>query len=286
VLVDCGYYEPGGFDALKTALAGAGFSISDVALVVCTHAHPDHYGLAQPVVEAAGCELWMHANHPHVTALAADPQKQTQHRLEIARSSGLTPELCDAYTRRDSTGIAEPILPDRHLDSKSEIHTDLGSWHVIETPGHAPSHVVFYQPERRLLLSGDHLLGRVSLYYEYGYTPDPIGEYLTSLAAVDRLGARLCLSGHGRPFLDVKEHIVASRKLATQRLHALEQTLSQKPKTPFELVVELAGQADLSTQLLGWYLSEVLCGLLRLETENRALRIPTTPQRWHAPSDP
>jgi glyoxylase-like metal-dependent hydrolase (beta-lactamase superfamily II) len=285
VLVDCGYYEPGSFDALTAALAGAGFSISDVALVVCTHAHPDHYGLAQPVVEAAGCDLWMHSNHAHVTEVAADPQRQTQHRLDIAHRSGLSAELTDVYIERGATGIAQPILPDRHLDPTVEIQTELGGWRVIETPGHAPSHVVFYQPQRRLLLSGDHLLGRISLYYEYGYTPDPIGEYLASLAAVDRLGARLCLSGHGRPFLDVTEHIVASRRLVAQRLHALEAILSQQPKTPFELVVELAGEAELPAQLLGWYLSEVLCGLLHLQTQNRARELGTNPQRWMAPSD-
>ena len=48
---------------------------------------------------------------------------------------------------------------------------------VAFAPGHAPSHVVLHQPDRGLLLSGDHLLGRVSLYYDYGYTPDPAGEF-------------------------------------------------------------------------------------------------------------
>ena len=59
-----------------------------------------------------------------------------------------------------------------------EVDTDLGVWNVYETPGHAPSHVVLHQPERGLLLSGDHLLGRVSLFYDYGWSPDPAGEFL------------------------------------------------------------------------------------------------------------
>ena len=71
-----------------------------------------------------------------------------------------------------------------------EVETDLGAWRVYETPGHAPSHVVLHQPERGLLLSGDHLLGRVSLYYDYGYTPDPAGEFLHSLDKAEKLEAR------------------------------------------------------------------------------------------------
>src|SRR5207253_3102189 len=78
------------------------------------------------------------------------------------------------------------------------IRTDIGEWTVHETPGHAPSHVCFFEPERRLLIAGYHLLGRISLYFDYGYTPDPVGEFLNSLTVVERLGARLCLPGHGQ----------------------------------------------------------------------------------------
>ena len=64
-----------------------------------------------------------------------------------------------------------------------------------------------------MLISGDHLLGRVSLYFDYGYTPDPPGEFLHSLDVVDALDARLCLAGHGRTFTDVQAHIDANREL-------------------------------------------------------------------------
>ena len=93
------------------------------------------------------------------------------------------------------------------------VSTDLGEWQVIETPGHAPSHVCLHQPERRLLISGDHLLGRVSLFFDEGHTPDPVGEFLESLDRVDALDARLALAGHGRPFTDVAGHVSANRSL-------------------------------------------------------------------------
>ena len=105
--------------------------------------------------------------------------------------------------RSRDTGISGVIEPDRALLPGLEINTDLGAWSVHETPGHAPSHVCLFQPERRLLISGDHLLGRISLYFDYGFTPDPVGEFLHSLHVVERLDARLCLAGHGRTFTDV-----------------------------------------------------------------------------------
>ena len=75
-----------------------------------------------------------------------------------------------------------------------------------------------FQPERRLLISGDHLLGRISLYFDYGYSPDPVGEFLHSLDVVERLGARLCLPGHGRTFTDVHAHIEGNREARAERL--------------------------------------------------------------------
>src|SRR4029079_8221641 len=96
-------------------------------------------------------------------------------------------------------GIAEIVMPDRELLPGVEVDTDLGTWQVYETPGHAPSHLLLHHPDRGLLLSGDHLLGRVSLYYDLGYTPDPAGEFLNSLDVVDELDVKLVLAGHGRP---------------------------------------------------------------------------------------
>jgi glyoxylase-like metal-dependent hydrolase (beta-lactamase superfamily II) len=75
------------------------------------------------------------------------------------------PEPLAAYkeARRGSGfGIAEIVPPGRALLPGVEIPTDLRTGAVHETPGHAPSHVVLHQPERGLLLSGDHLLGRAT----------------------------------------------------------------------------------------------------------------------------
>ena len=122
--------------------------------------------------------------------------------------------------REAPSGIARVIEPDRELVAGVSLDTDLGVWRVYETPGHAPSHVCLFQAERRLLISGDHVLGRISLYFDYGWTPDPIGEFLRSLDVVDELDARLALSGHGRPFLDVHGHVEGNRRLVRERLAA------------------------------------------------------------------
>src|SRR5262249_21652716 len=156
-------------------------------LLCCTHAHSDHYGQAADVIDRAGCELWMHPNHAHGTGTADDPERALERRIEVARQSGVPDAPLRAWAearRGQPVGFGRAALPDRPLVEGVEVDTDLGAWRVIETPGHAPSHICLHQPERRLLLSGDHLLGRVSLFYDYGYTPDPCGEFLHSLDKV------------------------------------------------------------------------------------------------------
>ena len=270
VLVDTGLAEPGALGQLELALSLAGLSLDHVRLLVCTHAHSDHYGLAGPILERAGCELWMHPNHFHLTRAASDPDRMLERRLEVARQSGVPADVLRRYeeSRRGSgIGVAEVVLPDRDLVQGVEFQTDHGTWQVHETPGHAPSHVVLHQPDRGLLISGDHLLGRVSLYYDYGWTPDPAGEFLNSLDVVEALGAELCLAGHGRPFRDVALKVEAFRSEVRERIERVRAGLADGPRSAYELVPALVGEVELTPMVVNWGLSEALCYLRHLEVE-------------------
>jgi glyoxylase-like metal-dependent hydrolase (beta-lactamase superfamily II) len=286
VLVDTGMHEPGSLADLERALAMCNLRIENIRLVVCTHAHSDHCGQAATIVARAGCELWMHPNHEHMTRSLEDPDAAFARRLEVARQSGVPEEPLRRYAeaRRDRPyGVDGPIEPDRPLLEGITFDTDLGTWSVYETPGHAPSHVCLFQPERRLLISGDHLLGRVSLFYDYGWTPDPAGEFLHSLDVVERLDARLCLPGHGRTFTDVQAHIDANRALVAERLEKLQVALADGPLTAFELVPRVYG-AELTPMTANWWLTETLSYLVHLERTGRVRRIADEPEQWEVPA--
>jgi len=275
VLVDTGTYEPGSMSHLERALDQVRLRVADVRLVVITHAHADHCGQAHPIADRAGCEVWVHPNHQHFSAYADDPDAANARRVEIARQSGV-PRDPPRSGRPLASG---PLRPDRDLLPGLDVETDLGTWSVHETPGHAPSHVVLFQPERRLLISGDHLLGRVSLYFDYGYTPDPVGEFLSSLDTTEALGARLALSGHGRPFADVAEHAEANRRLVRRRLDAVLAALQDGPATAYDLAPRVYGE-EFTPDVAGWLLSLLLCFLTHLEALGQVQRLPGEPERW------
>jgi glyoxylase-like metal-dependent hydrolase (beta-lactamase superfamily II) len=267
VLVDTGMHQPGSLAQLERALDQVNLRLEHVRLLVCTHAHSDHWGQAAPIRDRAGCEFWMHPNHAHAAQAADDPEAALARRLEVGRQSGVSAEALQRYVERVRempSGVAQLMEPDRELVGDVVIETDLGPWTVYEAPGHAPSHVCLFQPERRLLISGDHVLGRISLYYDYGWSPDPVGEFLASLDIVDELDARLALSGHGRPFVDVHGHIEGNRQLVRERLDAVLAALDSQPMTAVEMSPLVYGE-PLTEYNANWLLSQTLCYLRHLE---------------------
>src|SRR4029079_17673670 len=99
-----------------------------------------------------------------------------------------------------------------------------------ETPGHAPSHVVLYQPERRLLFSADIVSPVFTTYGDWGYSEDPIGVYCAAhaigddraaLERVAELDVALALPGHGRPTEHLSDLLDLYRTGFEQRLAAV-----------------------------------------------------------------
>ena len=286
VMFDTGMGGKGRLRQLDLALTQAGFGVEDVRLVVCTHSHTDHYGLAGSIVEAAGCELWMHPRWEHVRPLAEDSKAALEARIEVARQSGVPPKSLERYREAreedDETGIDILKEPDRELVPGVEVETDLGTWQVYETPGHAPSHVVLHQPERKLLISGDHLLGRTVLFFDHGHSPDPVGEFLSSLEVAEGLDVELVLPGHGRTFRDPEAKIAESRRQVAELLQKVPAALAGgEEKTAFEIVAEIIGPDMVNTPASAWVLQIVLSCLDHLAIAGEVETVEgTDPQRW------
>ena len=179
VLVDTGMHEPGSMAHLERALEQVGLRVEHVRLVV-VHARARRPlrpgGDDRRSAPAARCGC----TPPRAPARAPrGPRAALARRLEVApperRARGAAAALGRAAraSRRPARRLRS--WPTASSSPASRSRPTSATWQVIETPGHAPSHVCLHQPDRRLLISGDHLLGRVSLYFDLGYTPDPVG---------------------------------------------------------------------------------------------------------------
>ena len=280
VLVDTGMHDRGSMANLELGLGKTGHTVDDIRLIVITHAHIDHCGQAPPLAERAGCEVWIHpAFRVHATS-------DLDRTIEVALQSGVPEEPLRRWAERRrgrGTGQGGTLSSDRDLVPGVTLETDAGTWDVIETPGHAPSHVCLHQPEQRLLISGDHLLGRVSQYFDVGYTPDPIGDFLDSLDRVDALDARLALAGHARPFTDVRGHIEANRELVARNLAAVARALVDGEKTAYAVARDVFGD-QFTEEMASWQMTMTTAWLQRLEALGEVGRSPSEggdpAERW------
>jgi len=288
VLFDAGMPGEDAIADLERALSMCGLRLEQTRLIVCTHAHLDHCGGAAEISRETGAPVWLHPNHQHLIRMLSSPEAVYERRIEVARQSGVPEETLTKYmppssdSEEDRERIASLAVVEQSKDLVSgvRIASDLGEWVTHETPGHSPSHVCLFQPERRVLISGDHLLGRISLYFDYGSSPDPVGEFLSSLDVVERLGARLCLPGHGRTFTDVHAHIRGNRDLVAERLSKIRAALSDGPLTAYEVIPRVYEPG--SSRNTHWLLSKVLSYLTHLEGTGAVRRIPGDPERWSA----
>jgi glyoxylase-like metal-dependent hydrolase (beta-lactamase superfamily II) len=267
VLVDCGIAtdaeDPVG--ALAAALRVAGSSLDNLARLVVTHAHIDHFGLAGEVMRLSGGELWMHEATSLDLAKYAEPDEAVDRRTLMLADHGLYgPELTET-----SEGLWDwmPVMPSiaqpsRRLTGGERFTAGGRTWEVVHTPGHSPGHVCLWSAADRLLCSGDHLLQVVSppVTFERGFDPDPMGRYLDSLDRVRVLGPELVLPGHGPPFRDGARRAEAIERNKRRRLAQIRDMIESAPRTVTELTAEMF-QISLTGPQRHFAMAEVLAYL-------------------------
>ena len=92
--------------------------------------------------------------------------------------------------------------------------------------------------------------------------------------------ARLCVSGHGRPFIDVRAHVEANRATVAERIDVVRSAIAEERHTPFEIVPALVGTTELTPMLANRGLSEALSYLLYLERRGEVEKVETDPERY------
>lgn len=240
-LVDCGTSLPPGWAALERALALAGVAPESISLLLLTHAHADHAGLAREASSRLGCRV-AQLDAPWTLT---DPLRAHHRPLEARRrealAAGVPGELVDVWTTAqladDSRHV--PADPDVLLHDGDTIPSRLGDWSVHPAPGHSPSQLMLFQPERRWLLSADAVLPTRRPYFENGTTPDPYLDYVGALERAAALDPVLLLPGHGPPLEDAAGWIRAAHDAGTALRAEFLALLAEGSATPYELSLRL-----------------------------------------------
>jgi len=184
-LVDPGWDSDEGWEVLKAGLAVAGFTPSDITGIVVTHFHPDHLGMAARLRAASGAWVALGENEPLPTHWRADPERfVAEDRAQFA-AWGVPEEFLaevsfQADTWAQMTNIA---APQRRLADGELLPIAGLKVRVLATPGHTPGHICLVDEANGLMLTGDHVLPRITPHVslEAQNHADPLGDYFNSL---------------------------------------------------------------------------------------------------------
>jgi glyoxylase-like metal-dependent hydrolase (beta-lactamase superfamily II) len=242
VLVDCGSSLEGGWEGLVGALEAAGVHPSGIGVLLCTHGHADHYGLAAEVVARTGCRLLMGPGpHPTIDVLR-DPTVPWEERRALHRRAGTPPdelELLGGGVDNDD-GRHPRIAPDVVLCTGDVVDARAGRWEVLPAPGHCADQVMLWDADRHWLIGADLAFPGVRPFVEYGTSADPHADYLASLDRALALEPELLLAGHGRPVSAVAETLTQARAAIAGGARRLLAALRDgPPRSAYELSLVL-----------------------------------------------
>ncbi|HUA72305.1 MAG TPA: MBL fold metallo-hydrolase [Solirubrobacteraceae bacterium] len=245
-LVDCGTSLDPGWSALEYALGLAGVAPEQLSLLVCTHLHADHAGLAAEVVARTGCEFARGAGPATPDHRLRDPRVPLDDRRRLARREGIpTAELDEWVEPEPEDDLDYPnVVPDRALVSGDQIHSRLGTWTVVPAPGHSPTQILLHNRGRGWLIMADLAYDVGDPFFEYGASRDPYAEHVASLDRALELDAALAFPGHGRVVESPRHRLRVARTAAQSTRARVLDALTDQPRTAYEIALKLLGPRD------------------------------------------
>ena len=163
-------------------MKAGGFSPKDIKRIIITHAHPDHVGAIAELVAETGA-------------------KRLIPEGERAAFEGEIPIPSPKGWLKPPATILENMKADQLIKDGDILEDVMGGLHAIATPGHAPGHMAYWHPERKVLFCGDTIFNmppRTRLPFKM-VTVD-MAENIRSIAKMEKLRPEVICFGHGQPF--------------------------------------------------------------------------------------
>jgi len=241
LVIDTGMRRPECEEALRAGLEELAVDLSTTNFFI-THLHADHMGL---VSELATETSRVYFNRPDGELIDSGIQEPGQFYGPViarARRGGFSGAEIDAALRGHPGLKYSPATYPAYdyVDDGDELEIGDYRFVVVATPGHTPGHLCLYEPDKKILLSGDHVLGditpNITMWRE---NDDSLGDYLESLDKVAKLDVELVLPGHRTSFADCRGRIAELKEHHRHRLDEVLEILTGWRGTAYQVASKM-----------------------------------------------
>jgi glyoxylase-like metal-dependent hydrolase (beta-lactamase superfamily II) len=263
-LVDTGPRSDEALVALEEQLAARGLAVEDIELLLLTHHHLDHTGLASTIRERSGARVaalaptaaWGGRYHERAAA-----ERRFTERLLAAH--GVPPRLVagtapfwEHIVRGSASYETDLVLADG-----DEIVAGGRALRVVHRPGHSTTDTLFVDQTSDEAFVGDHLLAEITSGAEATQSEQPAGgrrrallDYLAGLRLTAAMPLRVCYPGHGPVIHDPARLIDERLAFHSVRLERIAEVVEGGAATAFAVSRELWSDevAETETVLAIW----------------------------------
>lgn len=265
-LVDTGPNSGKALDELESQLAEHGRSIDELELLIITHQHIDHLGLAEIVVQRSGAKVAaLGIARERLANFDEDAEAEDRFAVDLMLRNGIPEEVTVALrsVSRSFRGWGSHVEVTHPLEDGQVVPFRDRTLQAIHRPGHSPSDTVFWDEDRKILIAADHLIAHISsnplISRPLDGTdkrPQALVTYIESMRKTREMPAEIVLSGHGEPITEhaklIDERIVKHER----RKEKIYKLIAEQPRSGFELAQAIWGNVAVTQAYLT--LSEVI----------------------------
>ncbi len=273
-LIDSGPNSGTALDELERALAARGRRVEDLELLVISHQHIDHLGLASILARRSGAEVAaLDLLAPRIEHWKEGMDADDAFAEQVMAEHGIPQDVRYALVAVSqsyrawgaSAKVTRPLAPGSELRLRDR------TLRVLHRPGHSPSDTIFHDEERAIVLGADHLIKHISsnplisrpLEADLNdgaappQRPHALEIYIRSLRATRAMEhVDIVLAGHGEPVTDHVALIDERFRLHERRAEKIRRLIAAGPSTAYEIAQALWGDVAVTQAYLT--LSEVL----------------------------
>lgn len=239
LLVDTGFNREESRKAMDQALQELDVNLESTDLFI-THLHSDHAGLVQRLA-TDNSTVWMSETDARVVGASRGSSHWTIFSEFLHKSGLIAMGVEDVVAKHPGYRFASEVFDNFTLvEDGDEIKVGDFCFRCVQTPGHTRGHMCLYEPGKKLLFSGDHILGKITPNITlWQINEDVLGSYLESLDKIAELDVNMVFPGHRYILHDCRGRIQELKAHHDRRLDDIIKILGQETMSGAEVASQM-----------------------------------------------